>query len=209
MLGEGTVARPDGRLVAWAAFGDPGGRPLLAFHGTPGCRLNGSIDPGLYERVNVHLVKFDRPGYGRSSPDRDRTMLSVADDAVAVADAFGWGRFSVLGTSGGGPHALALGFRAPDRIAALGLAVGAPPADLEDPDDLLAFNREARRRALEEGRDSLEEFLADAAAEIPSDPAAALESAMADAPPRRPGDPQAPGDARAGCGVAPLRRPQR
>ena len=40
---------------------------------------------------------------------RDRTILSVAEDAVAVVDALGWERFSVLGISGGGPHALAAG----------------------------------------------------------------------------------------------------
>ena len=51
-----------------------------------------------------------------------------------------------------------------------------------DPDDLIAVNREGRRRALEEGRASLEEFLAEPAAQIASDPGAAIDSAMADAP---------------------------
>src|SRR2546423_4148593 len=148
---QGTVERPDGRVVAWAAWGEPAGRPLLQLHGTPGSRLGCSPDPSLYERLNVHLVTFDRPGYGRSSVQRDRTILSVADDAVAVAEAQGWDRFGVLGISGGGPHALAIGVRAPERISALGLAVGATPADLTDPDDLIAINREAKRRGLEEG----------------------------------------------------------
>ena len=105
----------------------------------------------------------------------------MADDAVAVADALGWDRFTVLGVSGGGPHALAVGHRAPERTRALGLAVGAAPAELVDDDDLIAINREARRRA-EEGRASLEEFLAEPAAQISSDPSAAIDSMMADAP---------------------------
>ena len=180
---EGTVERPDGRVVAWAAWGEPAGRPLLQLHGTPGSRLGCSPDPGLYERLNAQLVTFDRPGYGRSSVQRDRTILSVADDALAVAEALGWDRFSVLGISGGGPHALAIGVRAPERIVALGLAVGATPADLVDPEELIAINREARRRALEEGRASLEEFLAEPAAQAASDPGAVLDSVMADAPP--------------------------
>ena len=180
---QGTVERPDGRVVAWAAWGDPAGRPLLQLHGTPGSRLGCSPDPSLYERLNAHLVTFDRPGYGRSTVQRDRTILSVADDAVAVAEALGWDRFSVLGISGGGPHALAIGVRAPERISALGLAVGATPAHLTDPDDLIAINREAKRRALEEGRASLEEFLAEPAAQAASDPGAVLDSVMADAPP--------------------------
>lgn len=57
------------------------------------------------------VVTFDRLGYGRSSAQPGRTILSVADDAIAVADAMGWQRLSVLGVSGGGPHALAVGMR--------------------------------------------------------------------------------------------------
>lgn len=182
MLDEGSVGRPAGREVAWASWGDPAGRPLVLIHGTPGSRLDRSADPELYARADAHVVTFDRPGYGRSSAQRDRTILSVADDALAVADAFGWQRFSVLGVSGGGPHALAVGFRAPERLIRLGLAVGAPPDDLIDPDDLIAFNREARRVALEEGKAGLEKFLAEPAAHITADPIGVLDAAMADAP---------------------------
>ena len=181
MLAEAAIERPDGRVVTWATWGDPDGRPLLALHGTPGSRLDRSPDPGLFERVGAHVVTFDRPGYGRSSVHPTRSVLSVADDAVAVADALGWDRFTVLGVSGGGPHALAVGHRAPERTRALGLAVGAAPAELVDDDDLIAINREARRR-VEEGRASLEEFLAEPAAQIGSDPSAAIDSMMADGP---------------------------
>jgi pimeloyl-ACP methyl ester carboxylesterase len=68
-------------------------------------------------------------------------------------------------------------------VLALGLAVGGPPPELVDPEDLIAINREGRRRALEEGRESLEAFLAEPAAQIPADPVGVLEGAMADAPP--------------------------
>ena len=88
MLGQGTAERPEGRVVAWSAWGNPAGRRLLQLHGTPGSRLGCSPDPRLFERLNVHVVTFDRPGYGRSSVQRDRTILSVADDALAVADAY-------------------------------------------------------------------------------------------------------------------------
>ena len=52
-----------------------------------------------------------------------------------------------------------------------------------DPDDLIAINREGLRRAREEGRESLEAFLAEPAAQAASDPGAMLDAAMADAPP--------------------------
>ena len=182
MLAEGTIERPDGRVVAWASWGDPGGRPLMLLHGTPGSRLDRSPDPELYERVGAHVVTFDRPGYGRSSVHRNRTVLTVADDAVAVADGLGWDRFTLFGVSGGGPHTLAVAHRAPKRARALGLAVSAAPPEMVDRDDLIAINREGRRRAFEEGRASLEEFLAEPAAQIMADPGAALDAAMADAP---------------------------
>ena len=179
----GTVERPDGRVVAWASWGDPAGQPLLLVHGTPGSRLARSPDPDLYRRLHAHVVTFDRPGYGQSTAQRDRTIVSVADDALAVADAQEWDRFGLLGVSGGGPHALAIALRAAERVAALGLAVGAVPAELLDPADLIAINREALRRAREEGRESLEEFLAGFAAQAAADPGAMLDAAMADAPP--------------------------
>jgi pimeloyl-ACP methyl ester carboxylesterase len=178
-----TVERPGGRVVSYSSWGDPGGRPLLLLHGTPGSRLSRSPDPELYARLHVHVVTFDRPGYGGSSVDPERTILSVADDALAVAEALGWDGFAVLGVSGGGPHALALGTRAPERVRALGLAVGGVPGDFVDPDDLIAINREGLRRAREEGRESLEAFLAEPAAQAASDPGAMLDTAMADAPP--------------------------
>jgi pimeloyl-ACP methyl ester carboxylesterase len=178
-----TVERPGGRIVSYSSWGDPGGRPLLLVHGTPGSRLSRSPDSELYERLRAHVVTFDRPGYGRSSVHPERTILSVADDALAIADAVGWDGFAVLGVSGGGPHALALGTLAPERVRALGLAVGAAPSDFVDPEDLIAINREGLRRAREEGRESLEAFLAEPAAQAAADPGGMLDAAMADAPP--------------------------
>ena len=59
-----TLERPDGRVVVYASWGDPAGRPLLLLHGTPGSRLSRSPDAELYARLHAHVVTFDRPGYG-------------------------------------------------------------------------------------------------------------------------------------------------
>jgi len=181
-VSQGSVTRPDGRTVAYASWGDPDGRPLLQIHGTPGSRLSRSPHQSAYVEAGAHVVTFDRPGYGQSSPWRDRTVLDIADDALAVADAAGWDRFSVLGISGGGPHALALGVRAPERIVRLGVAVGGTPAELIDADDLIAHNAEGLRRVREEGRESLEEFMAPIAEQLAADTMAAFDDAVADSP---------------------------
>jgi pimeloyl-ACP methyl ester carboxylesterase len=104
--------------------------------------LDRSPDPGLFERVGVHVLTFHRLGDGRSSPLPERTVLSVADDALALADALGPDRFALLGVSGGGPHALAIAYRARSERVRWGLPVNMMPAELVEPDELIAINRE-------------------------------------------------------------------
>jgi pimeloyl-ACP methyl ester carboxylesterase len=168
VLSEGTIERPDGRLVEWAEWGDPAGKPILRLHGTPGSRLTRPFTPDLYERLGAHVVTLDRPGYGRSTPQRERTWLSCADDAVAVADAMGWDTFGVTGQSGGAPHALAIGVRAPQRVRVLGLTVPSAPPELIDLDDMDELNAESMRRG-REGRESLEAFMAPSVETITAD----------------------------------------
>src|ERR687894_1678631 len=75
-------------------------------HGTPNI---GSPPEPLFaasERLGIRWVSYDRPGYGRSTPRRDRNVATAADEASAVADALGIGRFAVMGLYSGGQHAL-------------------------------------------------------------------------------------------------------
>ena len=181
MLSEGTIERPDGRLVAWAEWGDPAGKPVLRLHGTPGSRLTRPLAPDLYRRLGAHVVTLDRPGYGRSTPQRERTWLSCADDAIAVADAMGWETFGVAGGSGGAPHALAIGVRAPERVRVLSISNPAAPPELIDVDDFGELNAEVQRRA-DESRESMEAFMAPYAEKFVADATGALEEVMADAP---------------------------
>jgi pimeloyl-ACP methyl ester carboxylesterase len=112
------------------------------------------------------------------------------DDPVMVSDATNvppaetcWPTAVAVMVSGGGPHAFALGVRAAERIAALGVVSGAVPPDLEDPESMDAVMRETRRRAHEEGRASLEGSLAAPAAQLASNPARDLDTAIARAAP--------------------------
>lgn len=102
-----TITLPDGRRVAYLDGGDPAGSPVLGLHGTPGCRLNRLPDDAVYARTGVRYITTDRAGYGQSSRHRGRSVADEAADVRAVADALGLDRFSVVGGSGGGPHALA------------------------------------------------------------------------------------------------------
>jgi pimeloyl-ACP methyl ester carboxylesterase len=126
---EELVGLPDGRRVAIASHGDPQGRPLFLFHGTPGSRLGLHYVDGPAKERGVRVVCPDRPGVGRSDPHPGRTIPGYADDVNALADALGFGRFAVLGYSGGAPYALACGARLPERVSAVGTAAGAGPHD--------------------------------------------------------------------------------
>ncbi|MEV8517338.1 alpha/beta hydrolase [Dactylosporangium sp. NPDC051484] len=112
-------------LRAYDSGGD--GSAVFWHHGTPHTgailapQLAGAVERGL------RLVTYARPGYGGSTPVPGRDVASAADDAAAVADAFGVGRFAVIGASGGAPHALACAALLPDRVSAAATFAGLAP----------------------------------------------------------------------------------
>ena len=65
--------------------------------------FHGGFFQELAEELGVHLVSFDRPGYGQSDPDPKRTMQSLALDIEELADKLELGsKFYVMGYSMGG-----------------------------------------------------------------------------------------------------------
>ena len=116
IAGFGSVVTSGGRTVAFLDGGDASGYPVIGLHGTPGCRLSRWPDDALYARAGVRYITTDRAGYGRSSRHRGRSVADEAADVRAVADALGLGRFSIVGGSGGGPHALACAALLGDRL---------------------------------------------------------------------------------------------
>jgi pimeloyl-ACP methyl ester carboxylesterase len=118
----------DGRTLAYAEYGDPGGAPLLFFHGTPGSRLQLRDADGTARRHTVRLLAPDRPGYGESSPQPGRTVGQYADDMRELADHLGLEQFAVAGVSGGGGYATACAARLPDRVSTAIVIAGMAPA---------------------------------------------------------------------------------
>jgi pimeloyl-ACP methyl ester carboxylesterase len=107
------VRLADWRVVAYLDGEDPSGYPEFGLHGTPAGSAAGP-DGDLYRAARVRYITTDRAGYGQSSRHRGRTVADQAKDVLAVADGLGIERFSVMGGSRGGPHALAcLGVRRP------------------------------------------------------------------------------------------------
>ena len=121
----------DGRRISFDTWGDGDGRPIMLMHGTPGSRLGPHPRASQLYKQNIHLIAFDRPGYGGSERLPGRRIADVATDAAAVADELGIDRFAVVGRSGGGPHALAVAALLPKRATRAAVLVGPAPFDAE------------------------------------------------------------------------------
>jgi pimeloyl-ACP methyl ester carboxylesterase len=118
---------PDGRELAWLETGKPRGFPVFAFHGTPGSRRQVAFDEKAIAAAGVRMIAPDRPGYGHSSYHSGRRFADWASDVVALADHLKIDSFSVVGVSGGGPHALACARLLPGRVNAAGIVSGVGP----------------------------------------------------------------------------------
>lgn len=120
----------DGRRVAVDCCGDPKGFPVFLLHGTPGSR-NGPLPraPLMYQ-LGIRLISYDRPGYGDSSRQKGRAVADAALDVLDIADQLDLKEFSIVGRSGGGPHALACAALIEDkRLQSVAVLVGLAPSD--------------------------------------------------------------------------------
>lgn len=122
------MVRIGDRMVLYSVYGAENGLPALSFGGTPSTRWKRPDALAAIESSGLRVATPDRPGYGGSTRQPGRTVASVVEDAVAVADALGWTRFAVTGGSGGGPHALACAALLPDRVTRCAvIGSNAPP----------------------------------------------------------------------------------
>jgi pimeloyl-ACP methyl ester carboxylesterase len=101
------VTTRDGRTLSYLEVGDPQGALVIHNHGGPSCRLEARLFANAASKNRLRLICVDRPGIGRSTPQKALTYAGWADDLTAIADALGYREFGVTGWSEGGPWALA------------------------------------------------------------------------------------------------------
>ena len=165
---ETDLERGDGRtLHVYDTGADDADERLAVFwhYGTPNI---GAPPEPLFpaaDRLGIRWVSYDRPGYGGSTPYPGRDAASAAAYVSSVADALGIDRFSVMGHSGGGPHALACGALLPERVLGVVSVAGLAPFGAEGLDWFAGMSDSgaASLRAAVEGREAKERYEASGA----------------------------------------------
>ncbi|MDQ2850190.1 MAG: alpha/beta hydrolase [Actinomycetota bacterium] len=133
---------PDGRHLDVLVDGPDIAPTLLFHHGTPGSAAQYRFITGAARALGLRTVTYSRPGYGGSSRHAGRTVADAVPDALAVLDHVGAADCVTAGWSGGGPHALACGSLAPDRVRGVSSMAGVAPYDAADLDFLAGMGAE-------------------------------------------------------------------
>jgi pimeloyl-ACP methyl ester carboxylesterase len=124
----------DGRVLGYAEYGDPSGKPVFFFHGLPGSRRQRHPDDSIAIELGARIITLDRPGYGFSDFQPGRTLLDWPEDVAQLADALRVAHFAAIGLSGGGPYLLACAYTIPERLTSATVISGMGP--LENPEAL-------------------------------------------------------------------------
>lgn len=117
----------DGRILGFSEYGDLNGSPLMYFHGTGNCRYEAGLYHEFGLKHNAHIIGVDRPSMGLSTKHENRTLLDWPKDVNELADHLNIAKYSVVGISGGAPHALVCAHSSPDRVTACTLVVPIGP----------------------------------------------------------------------------------
>ncbi|KAK3294116.1 Alpha/Beta hydrolase protein [Chaetomium fimeti] len=105
-----SIVLPDGRTLCYTTFGTsiaPEQPTVFYFHGFPGTHSEALPIHEAASKRGIAVVGVTRPGFGGSTPQPDRDLLSFPPDVLRLADHLGVARFAAMGVSGGGPYVLA------------------------------------------------------------------------------------------------------
>ncbi len=136
-----TTSASDGTSLHYRIMGD-GPRTVILVHGW---MMSGAVWDWMLARMDLtglRLVVPDGRGTGQSGkPTGGYTLEGLAQDVLAVADAAGAKRFTVVGHSMGGQLAQWVAAQAPSRVDALMLVTPVPAAGLPLPPDAAGLFR--------------------------------------------------------------------
>ena len=116
------VRLSDGRILAWAEYGNPGGVPVLLLADQAGSRLA----PGwlLHDSAlpsGIRLLAVDRPGTGLSDPVTGSDRNNLARDLSCLIVTLAVGRVAVVAIGAGATDGFVLAASYPAQVAGLSL----------------------------------------------------------------------------------------
>ena len=111
-----TILLEDGRKLSYSDLGEPNGKPVFYFHGSPGSRLEAKIMHKKANEVGWRLIAVDRPGFGLSDFQPNRKITDWPKDINELADLLEIENFSIFGVSTGASYALACASCLAERI---------------------------------------------------------------------------------------------
>lgn len=119
------------------------GSPIVLVHGLPSCAADWATLPQKLAAKGHRVIAYDRIGYGYSSraPEASGryTYESNAHDLLALLDALGVERATLVGWSYGGAVVQTTARFAPERVAKLVLIAAVGPAQPRSGDDALSL----------------------------------------------------------------------
>ena len=121
------ITLADGRRLRWHEFGDPDGPPVLYTAGTPVSGLGGGAYDEAARAAGLRWVSPDKPGYGGSDYQRQRSVSGWADDLAALAAHLGLNHFALAGESGGAPFTLTAVHQLADQVSVVALIASGGP----------------------------------------------------------------------------------
>ena len=124
---DADIVLSDRRVLEYWEGGDPAGRAMILHPGTPVTRVLGRWGHEAAAAAGVRLIAVSRPGYGGSTTSEAASLLATGLDTAALAAHLGLDGYAVLGSSGGGPFAVATAVADAKRVRALGLIGGVGP----------------------------------------------------------------------------------
>ncbi|WP_164011005.1 alpha/beta fold hydrolase [Pyxidicoccus trucidator] len=136
-----TTSASDGTSLHYRVLGD-GPRTVVLVHGW---MVSGAVWNWMLERMDLtglRLIVPDGRGTGQSGkPTGGYTLEGLAQDVLAVADAAGAQRFTIVGHSMGGQLAQWVAAQVPSRVDAVMLVNPVPAAGLPLPPDAAGLFR--------------------------------------------------------------------
>jgi len=121
------ITLADGRRLRWHEFGDPAGAPVIYTAGTPVSGLGGAAYDEAARAAGLRWVSPDKPGYGGSDYQRQRSVGGWASDLTALAGHLGLDHFALAGESGGAPFTLTAAHQLADRVDVVALIASGGP----------------------------------------------------------------------------------